>query len=240
MAFYDVYSIKPGDNLTVIGRKWGFQNPGPIYNYPRNRFLLRNRSPDLIYPGETVFIPWHPDLLQKVIATSNHLITTIKADAAKLISEQYSNKKKLEQFLFKIDAVNFLASIGSSIGSLVVKGARGVEMTSKEVLLWLIDSRVSMGSSMATMVIPSPQAPKRDFKYYVRHALGPWNPSYWASFWTAIVEKDVDIFLYGADATAYKASGMIKKQAERDIGKLKRKVMEARQQFDMSFYKHRV
>jgi hypothetical protein len=240
MGFHDAYHVKSGDNLTRIARAHLFDNPGPIVAYPPNASFFRNRSVHLIRPGETVLVPYHPDLLKKIIATSRHLIGEVSGFATQLIREQQADRKKLDEFLLKVDAVNFLASLGVGIGSLGVQGAKGAEMTSKQALLWLAESRAAVAGGVATMAIPAPDAPKRDFKFWVRHTLGPWNPSFWASVIVAIKEKDVDIYLYGADATAYKAALKIKQQAEADIARLGQRVAEARRQLAMPFYRHRM
>lgn len=240
MAFHDTYLVKPGDNLTRIGKAYGYSNPGPIVAYPQNAHHFRSKSPDLIYPNDKFFIPWQRDLLQKYIVTCKNLINEVAKGASQLIDEQIRNKKQLDDFLFLIDAANFLAGAAVGIGSLAVQGMKGVEMSSKEAVLWLVESRASLGSGVATMVIPAPTAPKKDFKFWVRHSLGPWNPSFWASVVTAIKEKDVDIYLYGSDATTYKTSLRIKQQADSDIATLKRKLSEAESQLNQSFYNHRI
>jgi len=240
MPFHDTYLVKPGDNLTTIGKKYGLPNPGPIVRYPPNADRFRNKSPNLIYPNEKFLIPWCPQILQKYIATSRHLINEVTKGATQLIHEQMHNTKELDNFLFLIDALNFLAGLTLSVGSLAVQGMKGLEMNSKQALLWLVESRASLGSEIATMVIPSPTAPKKDFKFWVLHALGPWNPSFWASVVTAYKEKDVDIYLYGSDAIAYKNSLRITRQAEADIAKLKGKIAEAEAQLNQPFYNHRI
>jgi hypothetical protein len=158
--------------------------------------------------------------------------------ASELIRQQVANKSELEEFLLKIDIANFLAGTAVSIGGLAVQGLKGVEMSSKEAVLWLVESRVSIATGV--IPIPAPDAPKKDFKFYLRHALGPWNPSFWTSVAVAIREKDLDIYLYGADAMTHRASVQIKNQAEKDIAKLDAKVAEARAQLGMPFYKKRI
>ena len=68
-------------------------------------------------------------------------------------------------------------------------------MTGKEALLWLAESRAGIAGNIATASIPAPDAPKRDFKFWVRHALGPCNPSFWASVYVAVKEGDADLYL---------------------------------------------
>lgn len=185
-------------------------------------------------------IPYHPDLLKKIIATSQHLIAEVTASATQMIAGENIHKKELEDFLFKVDAVNFLAGIGVGIGALTAQGARGAEMTAQEALIWLAESRVSIASGIATQAIPSPTAPRKDFKFWVRHTLGPWNPSFWASVVVAIQEGDADIYLYGADATAHQTKLKIKQQADSDIARLTKRIDEARHQMGQSYYNQRI
>jgi hypothetical protein len=240
MAFHDTYTVKSGDSLAKIGKAYGFANPGPIVAYPPNSQRFLNKSPSLIHPNEKFVVPWHPDLLHKYIATCQHLMSEVTKTATRLIKEQMHNKKELDDFLFLIDAANFLAGAAVGIGSLAVQGMKGAEMSSKEALIWLAESRASLASGVTTMVVPSPTAPRKDFKFWVRHSLGPWNPSFWASVVTAIQEKDVDIYLYGSDAVAYKTSQRIKQQADRDLASLKEKIAAADSQLGGSFYQKKI
>jgi hypothetical protein len=185
-----------------------------------------------------LLVPWRRDHLQKYIATCRHLTIEIARSAKALIDEQMKSKKEIDQFLYKIDAINFLANIGVGIGALTVQGAKGVEMSSKEALIWLLESRATVASNIATLAIPAPQAPRKDFKFFIRHTLGPWNPSFWASVYAAVEEGDIDLYLYGSDAVAYKASLKIKQQAETDIRRLRRKIEEAERQVSEPFYNH--
>ncbi|HNR69512.1 MAG TPA: hypothetical protein PKN24_15805 [bacterium] len=240
MVFHDTYFVRTRDNLTSIGRQFLFDNPGPIFAYPPNADRFHNKSPHLIYPNEKLLIPWHPSLLQKYIATCNYLAQQVTDNATKFIHEQIHNKDEIDDFLHKIDALNFLASLHVGIGSLAVQGMKGVEMNSKQALIWLVESRATVFANVTTLAVPNPTAPKKDYKFYIRHALGPWNPSYWASVVAAIKEKDVDIYLYGSDAVNYKACQKIKQQAEADISELKKRLKTAETQLLASFYKYRL
>ena len=79
----------------------------------------------------------------------------------------------------------------------------------------------TFAGDLAPLIIPSPSSPKKVFKFVVRHTLGPWTPSFWTSVWIAIKQGDVDLYLYGSDAVAYRTAMQIKDQADRDITKLK-------------------
>jgi hypothetical protein len=72
---FDTYLVKPGDNLYKIGTSRGYKNPGPIVAFPANQALFKSpQTPYLIRAGERLCIPWHPDLLRKLIATSEEMI----------------------------------------------------------------------------------------------------------------------------------------------------------------------
>ena len=160
IQFHDTYRVKAGDNLAKIARSKGYRNPGPIVAYLPNLAFFRGRSPNLIRPNETFFIPWTQDLLRKFIATMEYLIRDVNETATKLVNEAVESKEELESFLGKIDAINLIAQIHVSIGSLAVEhAAHGFEMSSEKVLEWLADNRVHMiAGDMVPLMVPAPSA----------------------------------------------------------------------------------
>jgi hypothetical protein len=136
-------------------------------------------------------------------------------------------------------AGHMLAQVHVSIGALVAEGmGHGGALSSREIATWLADSRVHMwAGDLAPLVIPAPAAPKQDFSFYVRHALGPWTPAFWTSVYAAIKGWDLDLYLYGTDAVTYRTTLKIKSQAEADIARLTETVNAARHQFNMPFYR---
>ena len=146
-------------------------------------------------------------------ATSEYLIAKVVSDTKSFVGKADIKKKEMNEYLRKIDAINFLAQIHVSIGSLAAKGS---EQSYKQVLVWFAEHTATKTSNIITMTVPTPTAPKRDFKFFVRHTLGPWNPSYWASVYVAAKEGDMDIWLFGTDAVAHKEKMRIKKQADKD------------------------
>jgi hypothetical protein len=236
----DRHIVQPGDNLTKIGCAYGHLNPGPIWTFPENAAQFKGRDPNRIRPGETILVPYSEPLLRKMIATATQLGIEVQADAEKMMRAAHADKGDIDRFLFKIDAVNFLAGLGVGIGSLVAAGAKGTETTGKQALIWFAESRATVASNLATLSISQPDAPKRDFRFYVRHALGPWNPSYWASLYAAAQSGDVDVYLYGTDAVTHKANLKIKDQAERDLRRLKQRVVQAKMQLAAPFYRSRI
>ena len=237
MTFEDIYTIKRNDTLIKIGTLYGYSNPGPIFYYPKNEPIFISKDPNKIWAGDTIYIPYHPDILRKIIATSIYLIEDVIRSTQKFYQDLDLSKKEIDDYLIKIDAVNFLANIGLGIGSLVAKGANST-MTGKEALIWLFaESRPSIISNIATLSIPQPEAPKKNFKFYVRHTLGPWNPSYWATVYAACKEGDENIYLYGSDAVIFKEKERIRIQANKDIKRLQIRLTEANNMLSQSYYK---
>ena len=100
----------------------------------------------------------------------------------------------------------------------------------------MVDRRETQPREITTLVVPEPTAPKKDFKFYIRHTLGPWTPSFWTSVYAAVKTGDIDTYLYGADAIRFKRCSEISAQANRDIDRLKTRIQAARAQLMMPFY----
>jgi hypothetical protein len=199
-------------------------------------------SPNQLAINTTIRIPWHPSVLQKLIATSEFLIDDTAEFAKDLLEKEKKSHEDLEDFLVKIDAVNMIAQIGVSITSLGVEYvANGYEMESKEVVKWLLaDNRAHLIlGDLVPMALDSKE-PKKDFKFYMRHAFGPWTPSYWASVVAAFSTGDMDVWLYGSSVIEQRNAYKIQAQAERDIAKLKEKIENLKWQLGLPCYAFRI
>jgi hypothetical protein len=152
-----------------------------------------------------------------------------------MINEEHQKKEQLEQLLLLVDAACMLANVGKGVGELVIHGVKHGEMTATQMVSWFVTSRIEMVSDVATLTIPAPSEPKKDFKFFVRHTLGPWTPSFWASAWVAFKSGDIDTYLYGPAAIEYQTRLRIKKQADADIARLLVKVRDAKVQLAMPF-----
>lgn len=53
-----IYTVKAGDYLSKIAKEQGFADWRTVYNHPQNADFKRRRpNPNLIYPGDQIFIP---------------------------------------------------------------------------------------------------------------------------------------------------------------------------------------
>jgi hypothetical protein len=243
VMYYDSYTARGNDlnELSTLARQRGFTNPGPIVAFPPNgKVFARDASPAALRPNVQILVPWRPDLLRKLIATMEHLASEVANDARELIEGTEMSNKKLEQFLIMVDAICMLASIGKGVGDLVVHGVKHGEMTAAQLVSWVLNSRLDVANNIATLSIPAPSEPKKDFKFFVRHTLGPWTPSFWASVVTAIKTRDMNIYLYGPAAIEWQTKMRIKNQADADIRRMLVKVQDAKQQLAMPFYNVRI
>lgn len=249
--FYTKYIVRSGDSLFAIAQSRRFDNPGPLIAYPPNGEFFKNRfgatflttSRDFpVKPGDVLFIPYHPDTLRKIVATSRKLAEDLKRDTQQLLQEQIHTKEQMEGLLFKIDAANFLISIGTSVASLAGKYvAGGYALGESEVVGWFVENRLTVTApNIVTMAVPAPSSPKMDIKKFVRHTLGPWNPSFWVDVYAAIANRDIDYYLYGSGAVMDKAAYKIRQQAARNIQQLENRSTAASRQLYAPFYGHRI
>ena len=241
--FYDTYTARGNDvtEITTLARRHGFDNPGPIVAFPPNQAVFpRAATPAAVPRGARILVPWNPRLLQKLIVTDEHLAGEVATRAQELIKDVKASKEELEQFLILVDAMCMLANVGKNIGDLVAHGLKHSEMTSAQMINWLVNSRLELVGDITTLAVPAPERPKKDFRFFIRHTLGPWTPSFWAAAYVAIKTGDVDTYLYGPAAVEYQTRVRIKRQADADIARLRTKVTDAKQQLAMPFYRIRL
>jgi N-acetylmuramoyl-L-alanine amidase len=57
-----IHVVQPGEVLSSIARRYGWKSHQPIYDHPRNaEFKRRRPDPNLIFPGDEIFIPDLPE-----------------------------------------------------------------------------------------------------------------------------------------------------------------------------------
>lgn len=72
------YTVKPGDNLTRIARRFGVAHWREIYHHPRNADFKRKRpDPNLIFPGDVLFIPGQEKPVPVIDLGETEIIVTI-------------------------------------------------------------------------------------------------------------------------------------------------------------------
>ena len=122
--FDDVYQVKAGDNLTSIARDTASLirgRSGPIRRTRKSSVVGTPTSSAQASASTSLTTR----ILRKIIATSRLLIAETTQDATSLIKQSEAGKRQLEAFLFKVDAINFLANIGVGVGSLAAKVLKG-------------------------------------------------------------------------------------------------------------------
>ena len=79
-----VHSVKQGEYLMQIARKYGFRDQRTIWNHPRNAALRQKRaSPNVLNPGDEVFIP-DPEVREEARVTDKRHRFQVSAPRLKL------------------------------------------------------------------------------------------------------------------------------------------------------------
>src|SRR6185437_9399122 len=125
--YYDTYVARGRDvaEIANLAQSYGYDNPGPIVAFPSNQAQFpRNATPAAVLAGVRILVPWHPNLLRKIIATQEHIAGEVAERARELIEEQHTTKEKLEQFLILVDSACMLINVGKGIGDLAAHGLK--------------------------------------------------------------------------------------------------------------------
>jgi hypothetical protein len=80
-----------------------------------------------------------------------------------------------------------------------------------ELLIIMLD-KAGSHAEIITTLIPSPKKPELGALYYLRHAFGPLNPSYYVQLFTAIGTGDYELWMFGTGALAYRDKKRIRDQ----------------------------
>src|SRR5436190_13024735 len=63
------HKVEQGECLSSVAKKYGFANWRTIYQHPQNaEFREKRPNPNIIYPGDLIFIP-DPELKEKSVQT---------------------------------------------------------------------------------------------------------------------------------------------------------------------------
>ena len=248
---YEYISKEAGmGELGYLAQMMGYDNVGPILAYPPNKPVLDNGFTPAILPrGVKILIPWHQINLKCLIKFSASLAKKYRNAAVEVIGAQSAITKDIDNKLAIIDAVAGISTSLAGIGVQAATYAKGLKNAvaaaentapaGKKLIAWLLDNRATTMVPLVAGGVESPAPPSKGFGFYVRHAFGPWNPSYWGSIVGAASEKNMDIWLYGTSAVDFQSAQRIKQSFDRDIASLTEKISKAAAQLQMPFYNNR-
>jgi len=94
------HRVRQGECLSSIARKYGFGHYQAIYDHPRNARLKQKRpNPNILYPGDEVFIPEKERKAQPCTTEQRHKFQVLKEQVLLRIvlqndqGQAYANKK---------------------------------------------------------------------------------------------------------------------------------------------------
>ena len=256
MFFYTRYKVLKGDTLERIARKFGYTKTKPIANFPKNQLYFKNNR--VLREGSFIFIPNHPKVLHKLIAKNQKHIQLTKQTLSDVKANRFDGanyKKDVEKGVDKYDAI-ISVILGSSLAKFALGGgAKGLGLASNasstEALKWLGKEAVGWGQTVFSKTV---EFDKINFekpvnyhfklsdnidivypaqpKILLRHALGPFlSPTtYFSDIAGAIMDGDVDIYLYGGEIKDHKRKMVLLKNVEEKIKELQKIIDTAKAQ----------
>ena len=63
-----IHTVKKGESLSKIANSYGFRGWQKIYNCQTKEFKSKHPNPDLIYPGDKIFVPYK-EIIEKICKT---------------------------------------------------------------------------------------------------------------------------------------------------------------------------
>lgn len=238
-----------------VARSTGFDDPGPILAYPPNIARWRtSENPDgTVAAGREVLIPFKTSTLERMIAAARSAITDSAIQAEKLIAMVKADGDQINRVFATADIAAAVIGAFASIGVGISQAGKAAQApisfsgaaAEEEVLVMLKDGIAPRVSNIVTTITPTPDPAGGSgaghwFKLIVRHTLGPWNPSFWASVALAIKEDNADIYIYGMDAFTAQQTRQIANQAKAQIGKWKEQIKDMAEQKDAAFNRVRM
>jgi hypothetical protein len=261
-SFFWAYTSSGAETVEQIGRVHGYLlDFAPIASPPLNRAFTdaRTKPP----AGEVLIIPWPAGLLSRL---RQGLITGLSAAAEctrRLMEDAERDSRKVDDDLFKIDLLALGVQTTLSVALVAAEGFRqlgpnAVQKTAAQLLrlsalsaskkllskdsmvieatLLLLDKAASVGQ-IASVLLPPPKPLKRDAGYYLRHALGPWNPSYWAQTYIASVRThDPELWMYGSAVIEHRDKARIQRHYSRQASRVLKTLRLIDRQLTCSYY----
>lgn len=177
-----VHVVKQGDTLIKIGLRYGFKNPGPIYNHPLNKRKLR--SPHQLPTGTKLIIPPTQDGLRKrkgqlIQLKSEHLKLT-----EDILLKSEADRAELASFSQVIDIVAGVLTLN------VRSGYAAAADKSNKVLL-LQGQKIAKVATASMKDYGVNQKERSKLSQYIRYATGFMNPSFIAevAMWAKTGDK---------------------------------------------------
>jgi hypothetical protein len=240
MYFQHLYKVKKDDTWFKIARRFGFDSPAPITNFPPN---LDHYWDGTEGPGRMLRIPYHPTALRNFIDFCTRkeppgLLLLNRQDKKKLLNGAYENKNELEDTLRLLDVIGFCATMCVGLASMSVNMVKQAgPRTVKDLASWLGADRALMAANIASLTLPIPGAPKIDLRFWLRHHPLNWfSPSYHGSILAGIWSMDLDLILYGHGAIAEREIETIGRVLDQAYDDLEKRVGEAEYQLISPFY----
>jgi hypothetical protein len=255
--YHNLVNVPKGMTWWNAAQKLAFDNPGPLLNYPPNsdRFITSVDPMAEIptYLGQ-LFVPYKRESLDRMIAAAQDAILDVNRRAAELIAMVKVDGDKVNQVFATADIaamlLNALAGVGlaasTSVKTANAATATAADVMSEEaVMAMLKEGLPSRAANVITTLVPTPDPAQGSgvghyAKLIIRHTLGPWNPSFWASVALAIKEDNADIYIYGPDAWTAQQTRKIANQANNTAKDLMAQVNDMKEQRKAGFYDAKV
>jgi N-acetylmuramoyl-L-alanine amidase len=136
-----IHSVEPGECLASLAYRFGFLSYRTIYDHPQNAKLKQLRTdPNILFPGDNVFIPDHPEPRSEFRPTGNVHRFQIKREKTKLrIVLKKGNNQPFSnlRYLLRIDGGEFS---GRTDASGLLEQAIPPDVTTGELTLFLNDT----------------------------------------------------------------------------------------------------
>ena len=247
-----LHTVKRGDNLTKIGRKYGFDNPGPIFHYHKNNnlFKVKKRTSDKIFPGDKIYVPLHPKAIEKRIEKKRELIKDFGRFKTKISREELKNKKEIDNLFGKIDLAFAFLSFGSGIKKISKEAIKkGTEASTTKIV-----AQAAVTSKDIYAALNGPEYQDNGHKLGLRffNAINDFttifsgglksmtNVTFWASAYGAFKDGNWDAFLYGTDGVHGKSVENMNNEFRKMTFHLDIQIASLERQKGASFYQKRI
>lgn len=235
--FEHTHVAKGGETVAEVAKMYKFDTPAPlchaVYDYPPNMRLQA---------GDKIYIPYHPKALKQLILASFKMMASARAYVKEFEAKQHVETEKLENYLVIIDAISCVAGMNVGIGFAAKAAAKTGTIAvaaSKEAVETLTITAGKTTAELTSLGIDASRTPKRGLALVLRHIFGPLNPSWWASLYAAVSEKEPDAFFFGPEGVAHKRLKELAQKTEHECFLLQIQVDTMTAQLESPIYTHK-